>query len=149
VESLLFFAVLFAPVVAPCVFLGAAVVFVRQACKRQLASVGRLPNAATCALVAVMAGSVAYGAYSRGVMSGFYILDPDQMCAAMGVPGDHIVTRWTLPAGAQCVTSDGVGTELAPGWVNPAIFMGLALFLLALAAGTLAGVRRRRRLSPG
>ncbi|MEV0170351.1 hypothetical protein AB0I00_04355 [Streptomyces sp. NPDC050803] len=89
-----------------------------------------------------MAGAAAFGAYAWGVMSGFYILDPDQMCAAQGVRGDHVVTRGTLPVSAQCVTSDGVGTELVPDWVNPVIFAGLALLVLSVMAGTLAGVRR-------
>lgn len=93
-----------------------------------------------------MAAALSFGAYSWGVMSGFYILDPDQMCAAQGVQGDRVVTRWTLPVSAQCVTSGGVGTELAPVWVNPVIFTGLTLFLLALLTGALAGIRRR--LSP-
>ncbi|MEU1309024.1 hypothetical protein ABZ419_09010 [Streptomyces cinnamoneus] len=141
-KTLLFFAVAFAPILAPCIFLGATVAFVRRVREQKPALVGRLPNVAMCALVAVMAGEAVYGAYSWGVMSGFFILDPDQMCAAQGVAGDHIVTRWTLPVSVQCVTSAGVGTELAPGWVNPVIFIGLALFLLALATGTLAGVRR-------
>ncbi|MFC8536725.1 hypothetical protein ACFUJY_22715 [Streptomyces sp. NPDC057249] len=141
--DLLLFAVLFAPFLAPGVVLDAAIVFVLRVCKQRPILVGRLPNLATSVLLAVMAGAAALGAYSWGVMSGFYILDPDQMCAAKGVPGDHIVTRWTLPVGAQCVTSDGVGTELAPGWVNPVIFAGLALLLLALITGFLAAVRRR------
>ncbi|WP_225827085.1 hypothetical protein [Streptomyces naphthomycinicus] len=142
VGDLLFLSVALAPFLAPCVVLGTAVALVRRACKQQLALVGRLPSVATCILVAVMGSAAAFGAYSWGVMSGFYILDPDQMCAAKGVPGDHIVTRWTLPVSAQCVTSDGVGTELAPGWVNPVIFIGLVLLLLALGTGTLAAVRR-------
>ncbi|MFJ8005075.1 hypothetical protein [Streptomyces fagopyri] len=71
------------------------------------------------------------------------ILDPDHMRAAKGVPGDHVVTRETPPVSARCVTSDGVGTELAPGWVNPVISVGLALLVLALVPGTLAVVRRR------
>lgn len=141
-DDLLFFGLLFGPFLAPCMGLGAAVALVRRVCKRQLL-VGHLPNVATCALVGVLAGAAAYGAYSWGAMSGFYILDPDQMCALKGVPGDHVVTRWTLPVSAQCVTSDGVGTELAPGWVNPVIFTGLALLLLAFATGALAVVRRR------
>ncbi|MGV9349433.1 hypothetical protein ACWDSD_32495 [Streptomyces spiralis] len=74
--------------------------------------------------------------------SGFYILDPDQLCAVRGVQGDHIVTRETLPVSARCVTSNGVGTELVPGGVNPVIFMGLALLALALTTGTVVGVRR-------
>jgi hypothetical protein len=142
-DDLLFFALVFGPFLAPCMVLGAAVALVRRVRKQQPVLVGHLPSVATCALVAVLAGAAAYGAYSWGVLSGFYILDPDQMCASMGVPGDHVVTRWTLPVSAQCVTSDGVGTELAPGWVNPVIFTGLALVLLAFATGTLAVVRQR------
>ncbi|MCX5613367.1 MULTISPECIES: hypothetical protein [unclassified Streptomyces] len=145
-DDLLFFALVFGPFLAPCIGLAAAVAVVRRVCKQQPFLVGHLPSVTTCALVAVLAGAAAYGAYSWGVMSGFYILDPDQMCASMGVSGDHVVTRWTLPVSAQCVTSDGVGTELAPGWVNPMIFTGLALLLLAFATGTLAVTRRR--LSP-
>ncbi|GAA1331707.1 hypothetical protein GCM10009647_071780 [Streptomyces sanglieri] len=141
-SDLLFLAVLFAPFLAPCVVLGAAVALVRRVRKQRPVLVGRLPGIAASALVAVMAGAAAFGVYSWGVMSGFYILDPDQMCAARGVPGDHVVTRWTLPVSAQCVTSDGAGSELAPGWVNPVIFACLALLLLALTTGTLAAVRR-------
>lgn len=141
-SDLLFLAVLFAPFLAPCVVLGAAVALVRRVRKQRPVLVGRLPGIAASALAAVMVGAAAFGVYSWGVMSGFYILDPDQMCAAKGVPGDHVVTRWTLPVSAQCVTSDGAGTELVPGWVNPVIFACLALLLLALTAGTLAAVRR-------
>ncbi|MFD7168883.1 helicase associated domain-containing protein [Streptomyces violascens] len=89
------------------------------------------------------AGAAAFGAYAWGVMSGFYILDPDQMCAARGAQGDHIVTREMLPVSAQCVTPEGVGTELVPDWVNPVILMGLTLLTLALVTGTVAGVRQR------
>ncbi|MFJ7262379.1 hypothetical protein ACIQV2_19730 [Streptomyces globosus] len=93
-----------------------------------------------------MAAAVSFGAYTWGVMSGFHILDPDQMCAAQGVRGDRIVTRWTLPVSAQCVTSGGVGTELVAAWVNPVVFAGLALSLLALLTGAVA--EARCRLSP-
>ncbi|MFC8536708.1 hypothetical protein ACFUJY_22610 [Streptomyces sp. NPDC057249] len=90
--DLLFLAVLFAPFLAPGVFLGAVIAFVLRVRKQRPILVGRLPTLATSVLLAVMAGATAFGAYSWGVMSGFYILDPDQMCAAMGVPGDHVVT---------------------------------------------------------
>ncbi|MFD9632396.1 hypothetical protein [Streptomyces violascens] len=142
VSDLLFLTVAFAPFLAPCVVLSAALALVLRVRKQRPVRVGRLPDVATSALVAVMAGAAAFGAYSWGVMSGFYILDPDQMCAAKGAAGDHVVTRWTLPVSAQCVTSDGVGTELVPGWVNPVIFAGLALLLPALTTGALAAVRR-------
>jgi len=141
--SLLFLSLAFAPFLAPCVCVAAAVALARRAYKRLPGSGWHVPSVTTCALVAVMTGAAAWGAYAWGVMSGFYILDPDQMCAARGVQGDHVVTRETLPVSAQCVTSDGVGTELVPGWVNPVIFMGLILFLLALGTGILAGVRGR------
>ncbi|MCX4706157.1 hypothetical protein [Streptomyces sp. NBC_01373] len=139
----LFLTLTFAPFLAPCVSVIAAVALARRAYKRPPGSGWHLPSATTCALVAVMAGAAAFGAYAWGLMSGFYILDPDQLCASRGLQGDHIVTRETLPVSAQCVTSEGVGSELVPGWVNPVIFIGLTLFVLALATGSLAGVRRR------
>ncbi|MFF4020444.1 hypothetical protein [Streptomyces sp. NPDC001843] len=141
--SLTFVVLAFAPILAPCVVLGAAAALARRAYKRLPGSGWHLPSVTTCTLVAVMSGAAAFGSYAWGVMSGFYILDPDQMCAARGVAGDHIVTRETLPVSAQCVTADGVGTELVPGWVNPGIFMGLALCVCALVAATFAVVRRR------
>ncbi|MFE9254952.1 hypothetical protein [Streptomyces sp. NPDC006879] len=143
-EIFLFLAVIYAPVLAPCVVVGAAVLIVRV--RKQRPSIGHLSSVATCALVAVMAAAVSFGAYSWGVTSGFYILDPDQVRAAQGVEGDRIVTRWTLPVSSQCVTSGGVGTELASAWVNPVIFIGLAVSILALLAAVLAGVLRRRSL---
>ncbi|MFJ9893285.1 hypothetical protein ACIQPR_08125 [Streptomyces sp. NPDC091280] len=102
----------------------------------------RLPSPGTCGLVAALTGSAVLGAYAWGAMSGFYILDPDQMCAARGAAGDHVVTRLTLPVSSQCVTSGGVGTELVPGWVNPVIFLGLPLLVLSLMTGAYTGVRR-------
>ncbi|MGV9703097.1 hypothetical protein [Streptomyces sp. NPDC003483] len=95
------------------------------------------------ALVVQLAGAAAVGAYAWGVRSGFYILDPDQMCAASGADGDHVVTRMTLPVSVQCVTDQGVGTELVPVWVNPVVFVGLAVCGLAVWAGVSAAIRRR------
>jgi hypothetical protein len=141
--TFLFLLLAFAPLLAPCLVLGAAVALAVRVRRRPPTQGGLLPDVTTSVLLALLGGALAYGAYSWGVMSGFYILDPDQMCAAKGVPGDHVVTRWTLPVSAQCVTSDGVGSELAPAWVNPAIFTGLALLLLAFVTGILAAVRRR------
>ncbi|MFE2137255.1 hypothetical protein ACFW9X_29455 [Streptomyces sp. NPDC059466] len=141
--SLLFLFLALAPMLAPCVFLAAAAAHARRARRRLPGSGWHLPSASTCGLVAVMAGAAVCGAYAWGVMSGFYLLDPDQMCAAKGVAGDHIVTRETLPVSAQCVTSDGVGTELVPGWVNPVIFTGITLFALAVVTRAFAGVRGR------
>ncbi|MGW3106426.1 hypothetical protein [Streptomyces sp. NPDC001100] len=145
--SLLFLILVLSPVVTPFVFVAAAAGLVRRACRRlPVSGWWRLPSVETCALVAVMAGSATLGAYTWGAMSGFYILDPDQMCAAKGAAGDHVVTRMTLPVSSQCVTSGGVGTELVPGWVNPVIFLGLPLLALALTTGTYMGVQRLRAL---
>ncbi|MCZ1008623.1 hypothetical protein [Streptomyces lydicus] len=144
--KLLFLILAVAPLWAPCVFVIAATALALRVRRRLPGRGWHLPSLPTCALVAVMAGAAALGAYAWGVMSGFYVLDPDQMCAALGVRGDRIVTRETLPVSAQCVTSDGVGTELVPGWVNPVIFLGLALFVFGFVMGILAGVRRRRGL---
>ncbi|MGW7414347.1 hypothetical protein [Streptomyces sp. NPDC054863] len=140
--EILFVALALAPMLMPCVFVAAAVALVGRALRRPPGSRWHLPGVTAWALVAVMAGTAAFGAYAQGVMSGFYILDPDQMCATWGVEGDHIVTRETLPVSAQCVTADGVGTELVAAWVNPVIFIGLALLPLALVAGVLTGIRR-------
>ncbi|MEU8950976.1 hypothetical protein [Streptomyces sp. NPDC048489] len=97
----------------------------------------------SCALVVQLAGTAAMGAYAWGVMSGFYILDPDQMCAASGADGDYVATRMTLPVSVQCVTDQGLGTELVPVWVNPVVFAGLAVCVLAVWTGV-SGARRRR-----
>ncbi|MGW2327404.1 hypothetical protein ACWC5C_16750 [Streptomyces sp. NPDC001700] len=145
----LFPTLVFAPLVAPWVVVVVAVVLVLRACAyRRLPGGGwQLPSVSSCVLVAVMAGAAAYGAYAWGVMSGFFVLDPDQMCTVQGLPGDHIVTRWTLPVSARCVTPGGLESELVPGWVNPVVFLGLALFVSAVVAGTLAGARRRANQS--
>ncbi|GES29808.1 hypothetical protein AB0G60_30260 [Streptomyces angustmyceticus] len=141
--KLAFLILAFGPVLAPCVFVVAATALSLRAYRRLPGRGWRLPSVATCALVAVMAGAAAFGGYAWGVMSGFYILDPDQMCAAQVVRGDHIETRETLPVSARCVTSDGVASELVPGWVNPLIYLGLTLLVAALVTGVLAGLRRR------
>jgi hypothetical protein len=141
--TFLFLVLTFAPFVTPFVVVGAAFALARRVHTRLPRTGWHQPSATTCLLVAVMAGAAALGAYTWGLWSGFYLLDPDQMCAARGLRGDRIVTRATLPVSAQCVTSDGVGSELVPGWVNPVVFAGLTLFVLALVAGAHAAVRRR------
>ncbi|MFI9172978.1 hypothetical protein [Streptomyces lincolnensis] len=140
--SALFLALTLAPFITPCVVVITAAVLARRLYRRPPGSLRRPPSVATCGLIAVMSGAAAFGAYAWGVMSGFYILDPDQLCQSLGARGDHIVTRETLPVSAQCVTSDGVGTELVPDWVNPMIFIGLTLFALAVTTAAVTGTRR-------
>ncbi|MFF4975378.1 hypothetical protein [Streptomyces sp. NPDC001083] len=141
--SVLYLFLALAPMTAPCVCVAAAVALVLRAHRRPPGAGWRLPSGSACGLIAVMAGAAVCGAYAWGVLSGFHLLDPERMCAAKGVAGDHVVTRGTPPVSARCVTWDGVGTELVPGWVNPVIFAGLTLCVLALGAGALAGARRR------
>ncbi|MFF8883623.1 hypothetical protein [Streptomyces flaveolus] len=142
--ALLFLTLALAPFLTPFVVLGTAGVLAVRAWHWEPENGLRMPGAVSCGLLAVLAGSAALGAYAYGVNQGFYILDPDQMCAAAGAPGDHVVTRMTLPVSAQCVTSDGVGTELVPGWVNPVVLTGLTVFVLALASAVASALRRAR-----
>jgi hypothetical protein len=64
--SLLFLALTFAPILAPCVFVIAAAALALRAYKRLPGSGWHLPSVTTCALVAVMAGTAAFGAYAWG-----------------------------------------------------------------------------------
>jgi hypothetical protein len=149
VAVLLLLALTFAPLVSPFVIAGATLVLAKRAYDRGLGSGLRLPDAMSCVLLAVLAGAAAFGAYAYGVTRGFYILDPDQMCAAAGARGDHVITRPTLPVSVRCVTWKGEGTELVPGWVNPVVYGGLALCVLALGTAVASGLRRRTAQSSG
>ncbi|GGQ98307.1 hypothetical protein [Streptomyces flaveolus] len=142
--AFLFLTLALAPFLTPFVVLGTAGVLAVRAWHWEPEKGLRMPGAVSCGLLAVLAGSAALGAYAYGVNQGFYILDPDQMCAAAGAPGDHVVTRMTLPVSAQCVTPDGVGTELVPGWVNPVVVTGLTVLVLALAAAVASPLLRAR-----
>ncbi|MEV8122966.1 hypothetical protein AB0P07_02390 [Streptomyces sp. NPDC085944] len=141
----LFLVLTLAPLVAPFAVVGAAVALARRARVRAPAAGRCRPSGTTCALLAVLGGGAALGAYAWGLSRGFYLLDPDQMCASRGARGDHVVTRAALPVSVRCVTGDGAGTELVPGWVNPVVVAGLALFALAVVEGVLGVVRRRTR----
>jgi len=147
VASLLFLILALSPFATPFVCVAAAVGLAWRACHRlPVSGWWRLPSVGTCALVAMPAGSATLGASAWGAMPGFHILDPDQLCAAIGAAGDPVVTRTTLPVSSQCVTSGGVGTELVPDRVNPVIFLGLLVLVLAFTTGTCTGVRRLRAL---
>jgi hypothetical protein len=149
VAAFLFLSLTLAPLVTPFVVAGAALALAKRAYDRELGSGLRVPDAASCALVAVLGGAAAFGAYAYGVAQGFYILDPDQMCAAAGARGDHVVTRMALPVSVQCVTWTGEGSELVPGWVNPVVYGGLVLCVLAVGTAVFSGGRRRPAQSSG
>ncbi|MFD5648255.1 hypothetical protein [Streptomyces sp. NPDC127039] len=139
--SALFLVLTLAPLVMPFAVVGAAVALARRAWVRLPGSGWHRPSGTTCALLAVIGGGTALGVYAWGVSRGFYLLDPDQMCAARGARGDYLVTRMMLPVSVRCVTEDGTGTELVPGWVNPVVAAGLLLFVLAVVEGTIRVVR--------
>ncbi|MEU9401613.1 hypothetical protein [Streptomyces sp. NPDC048242] len=100
------------------------------------------PDLVPCGLLVLLASATAFGAYGYGVGRGFYLLDPDQKCAAMGLRGDDIVTHLALPVGAECVTDNGVATELVPSWVNPLVYVSLAAAAVAATAWVAAWLRR-------
>ncbi|MEV1068744.1 hypothetical protein [Streptomyces sp. NPDC050263] len=138
----LFLVLTLAPFLTPFVVVGAGLALAVRAWRRELGAGWRVPSVRSCVLVTVMAGAAALGAYAWGVMSGFYILDPDQLCAARGAAGEYVVTRMTLPVSVQCVTEEGAGTEIVPDWVNPVVFGGLAVCVLAVGAAVSSGIRR-------
>ncbi|MDX2908976.1 hypothetical protein [Streptomyces griseiscabiei] len=143
--GVLFLTLTLAPFATPPVVLATAVALTLRARRRWSGGRRRgLPDAGSCALLALGGGAAALGAYAYGVMTGFYILDPEQMCAAAGAPGEYVVTRMTLPVSVRCVTEEGAGTELVPAWVNPTVLGGIALCVLTLGATASQGLRGSR-----
>lgn len=142
--QLLFMLVLLLPVLGPLGFLLSSAFLVRRLARtgwapRELASPGAL------GLVALGAASVAGFAFGWGMMAGFYILDPDELCRMNGLAGDHIVQR-TFPVSAQCVTGDALtGGELVPVWVNPAVVAGALVAVAAFVAAVWRRVYPARR----
>lgn len=103
------------------------------------------------ALVTLLLGGLAYAV---GVLSGFYILDPDDMCAsASGLAVD--ASRWSgitstwWPIHRTCEWSDGTRFELVPGWVNPTVCLTVvvAAGLLGYAVWQNASEAERRAVS--
>ncbi|MEU3900504.1 hypothetical protein [Streptomyces sp. NPDC045251] len=133
-----------APLVAPFAVAGAVVVLawrLRAGLRREG---WHRPSGTTCAQLAFLGGAAALGAYGFGAGRGYYILDPDQLCASYGVPGEDIVTRLTLTVSVRCVTEDGARTEVVPDWVNPVVLAGLTLLVLAGAEAVRGAVHRWR-----
>ncbi|MFF3335005.1 hypothetical protein ACFYWX_36620 [Streptomyces sp. NPDC002888] len=140
IDLLLIITLVLAPYVTPLVVAGAALTLVFRVRRRRWGAGWQTPNVGSCALVTLLAGAAALGAYATGIMAGFYVLHPDQVCG--DVVGVHVVARMSLPVSALCVTQGNGGTELVPVWVNPVIYGGLLVCALTVAAGVVAGVRR-------
>ncbi|MEW2130792.1 hypothetical protein [Streptomyces sp. NPDC005435] len=140
----LYWAALMAPLWALPLAVPSAVVLALRVRNRTWGPAWYAPAPTSCLLLAVLTATTAFGAYGYGLGCGFYFLDPDQMCAAMGIPGDTIVTHTRLPVGAECVTDSGRATELVPSWVNPLVFTCLALCAVAVGAAVAGAVRKRR-----
>jgi hypothetical protein len=126
--------------VTPLVVAGAALTLVFRVRRRRWGASWQAPNAGSCALVMLLACAAALRAYTTGLMAGFYVLHPDQVCG--NVVGVHVVARMSLPVSALCVTQGNEGTELVPTWVNPVIYGGLLVCALTVVAGVVAGIRR-------
>ncbi|MFD5648262.1 hypothetical protein [Streptomyces sp. NPDC127039] len=110
------------------------------------------PGGITCALSAAFAGGVAFGTYwwvgaAQGLDLGA-TLGTNEFKCPNGALGDHLVTHLTFPVSVECVTRRGARLEEVPGWVNPVVVAGLAVFALAVVEGVL-GVRRRRVRAAG
>ncbi|MFC8870113.1 hypothetical protein ACFUAC_21095 [Streptomyces sp. NPDC057148] len=143
-SAFLFLILALAPPVMPFAVAGAAVVLARRLRTGLRREGWHRPSGTTCAQLAFLGGAAALGAYGYGAGRGYYILDPDQLCASYGVPGEDIVTRLTLTVSVRCVTEEGAGTEVVPGWVNAVVLAGLTLLVLAVAEGIRGAVRRWR-----
>ncbi|GHF18649.1 hypothetical protein E5082_16555 [Streptomyces griseoluteus] len=143
----LYIAALWAPLLMPCLAAPSAVALAVRIRTRTWGRAWYAPDTAPSFLLALMTAAAAFGLFGYGVACGFYILDPDQMCAAQGVPGDRIVTHETLPVSAQCVTEAGAATELVPSWVNPTICLCLLVCAASVTAGA-ASLLRRREMVP-
>jgi hypothetical protein len=111
-------------------------------------------------LISTAVTFVAYAAivYAIGFFSGFYFLDPDEMCATRagfytGTSGPpdiafHGIDQSLFPLYQTCRWADGTTYELVPPWVNPSFFTFLAVAWLALLARPLARLAGPRFLSP-
>lgn len=84
--------------------------------------------------------------YAFGLSTGFYILDPDQMCASAA--GHDPAGAWAgldfsaFPLRNTCRWNDGTTYELVPGWVNPLSYALLAVAWIALLARPVATLAR-------
>jgi hypothetical protein len=91
--------------------------------------------------------------WTAGVGSGFYLLDPDEICdrSLPSVPaaGSDVVTieeHLSLPVRQTCVWADGIRYDLVPSWVNPMIAVFLVVLALSLVVCVAGLVMHRRRL---
>ncbi|MER5642102.1 hypothetical protein ABT095_34835 [Kitasatospora sp. NPDC002227] len=143
-DGLLGLVILGLPVAAPFALL----VGTAALAARALRAAGRPRALLTPGTLLLAAGTSLAGAATAVVAgwfsSGFLVLRPDKFCQASATGGSRLVTHPVFPVSGRCVSPDfPTGTELVPGWVNPAVLAGL---LLAVAAvGGALGRRRTRR----
>ncbi|WP_203885298.1 hypothetical protein [Planotetraspora kaengkrachanensis] len=90
--------------------------------------------------------------WTAGVGSGFYLLDPGEICdvSRLSVPVTSpdavtIEEHLSLPVRETCVWAGGIHFELVPSWVNPMIVVFLAALALSLVVCVAGLVTRRRR----
>ncbi|GII31099.1 hypothetical protein Pmi06nite_45410 [Planotetraspora mira] len=91
--------------------------------------------------------------WTAGVGSGFYLLDPDEICdrsrLSGSAAGSDVVTieeHLSLPVRQTCVWADGTRYDLVPSWVNPMIAVFLVVLALSLVVCVAGLVTHRRRL---
>ncbi|MFF2373525.1 hypothetical protein ACFVUW_04000 [Streptomyces xiamenensis] len=131
--------------VSPVVFTGSVLTLVVQLARRLLpGGLPRVPSAKPLVLVAVLALSGAGTLYAHAVRTyaGGFVF-PDTVCLfGLGVD-EPPESRRSLPLGVVCR-----GTEMVPGWVNPALYALLVLGTLSLtAAAVYASTRPDRKSS--
>ncbi|MDT0544798.1 MULTISPECIES: hypothetical protein [Streptomyces] len=83
--------------------------------------------------------------YVFGALSGF--TQTSEVCAVKSGQGSRnrpdSVTETAFPLGHECRWNDGTTIDLVPAWVNPAVFVFAAGFVLCSAKAVYAAVMSR------
>ncbi|WP_147425230.1 hypothetical protein [Bailinhaonella thermotolerans] len=113
---------------------------------------GRRPTpAAAWAGTAFAALYAAIMSYGYGLAAGglLYSQEPEELCMYLTREEMELHTYSHAPAslwplGKPVCVNDGVRVDLVPGWVNPAVWVFLALLLVAIAQAVRHRLRARR-----